>query len=133
LCLTPSPQQKLLTAQELASVFSNATMLWKIHSELLKKFDADEEESIENLMFGEIFIRLAPFLKIYTRKPHHGFVFNCPRSADLSLSLQNIARQTRLRMTTSLRFAQRTRNSRNFLPKPTRTTPTAGSSIWSRF
>jgi hypothetical protein len=44
-----------LSAKELDALFSNTEMLYNIHKELVKKFDA---VVLDELMFGQIFLRV---------------------------------------------------------------------------
>eukprot|EP01114_Cavostelium_apophysatum_P022237 TRINITY_DN7982_c0_g1_i1.p1 TRINITY_DN7982_c0_g1~~TRINITY_DN7982_c0_g1_i1.p1 ORF type:complete len:872 (-),score=270.52 TRINITY_DN7982_c0_g1_i1:25-2640(-) len=62
--LKPIRQKKLMNAKEIEDVFSNVDMLFNIHKELVKKFDVPV---LDDLMFGQAFLRVVDFLKIYAQ------------------------------------------------------------------
>eukprot|EP00732_Lithocolla_globosa_P004402 Lithocolla_globosa_v1_NODE_4049_length_1521_cov_3.717599.p1 type:complete len:425 gc:universal NODE_4049_length_1521_cov_3.717599:1276-2(-) len=64
--LLPARSKKLLEPSELTLVFSNVEELYTFNSELLEQVQARLDKDGNEGLIGDIFLKLVPFLKLYT-------------------------------------------------------------------
>ncbi len=61
--MKPLRDSKLVSAKDISDIFSNCEMLLNIHQQFVLKFNT--VSTLDSLMFGQIFVKVAAFLKIY--------------------------------------------------------------------
>ena len=74
----------LATIKEINTIFSNLEILMNFNKELLKKLEARSNIPIQDRLIGDIFLELAPLMKLYTE-----YINNFDQSSDLVIRLAN--------------------------------------------
>ena len=61
--MKPLRERKILSSKELHEIFANVEMIYNIHKQFIIKFN--QTTNLEELMFGQTFLKVVDFLKVY--------------------------------------------------------------------